>query len=85
MFLSESLAEAGEINWYCRHDDYPNNFKCSGLIPAYAASEASRPEMWGGYQASKEDMEKLAACFEYEWTSAVSRMLRHWAVPPTWC
>ncbi|KAK3364611.1 hypothetical protein B0T25DRAFT_69795 [Lasiosphaeria hispida] len=55
------------------------------LIETYAASEASRPEMWGGRQPSDEEAQELAACFQYEWDTAVQKMLRHWQATPTWC
>ncbi|KAK1757972.1 hypothetical protein QBC47DRAFT_295478, partial [Echria macrotheca] len=54
------------------------------LISQVAASEAARPEMWGGRQPSVEESEQLAACFQYEWEMAVQNMLRHWQVTPTW-
>ncbi|KAJ2897142.1 hypothetical protein MKZ38_004960 [Zalerion maritima] len=54
------------------------------MIPAYAASEAIRPEMWGEHEPTQGEIDQLAACFEYEWTAAISRMLRHWTSPPTW-
>lgn len=58
--------------------------KDDGLIPSYAASEAARPEMWGSTVPAQADVNQLAACFEYEWTSAVDKMLRHWSFSPTW-
>ncbi|EFX01961.1 hypothetical protein CMQ_5032 [Grosmannia clavigera kw1407] len=54
-----------------------------GLISYYATSEASKPEMWAGYEPTPEECAQLAQCFEYEWTQAVTTMLRHWSVPPT--
>ncbi|KAK4443362.1 hypothetical protein QBC34DRAFT_211689 [Podospora aff. communis PSN243] len=54
------------------------------LIASFAGSEASRPEMWGGRQPSAEEAQQLAACFQYEWESAVQNMLRHWQATPTW-
>ena len=56
----------------------------SNLIPYYAASEAARPEMWGGRLPSEEEADQLAACFTYEWEMALQNMLRHWQVAPTW-
>jgi len=56
----------------------------SELIAAFAGSEASRPEMWGGRQPSAEEAQQLAACFQYEWETAVQNMLRHWQATPTW-
>ena len=55
-----------------------------GLIAVYAAAEAARPEMWGGSVPGEEDLARLAAYFESEWTSAVDTMLRHWTFAPTW-
>ncbi|KAH7316904.1 hypothetical protein B0I35DRAFT_479706 [Stachybotrys elegans] len=55
-----------------------------GLVGAYAAVEAAKPEMWGRAQPSAEDVAQLAACFEYEWNTAIETMLRHWESPPTW-
>lgn len=54
------------------------------LIPAYAALEAMKPEMWGNKMPAAEDVAQLATCFEQEWTAAVDMMLRHWERPPTW-
>ncbi|OAA60225.1 hypothetical protein SPI_05349 [Niveomyces insectorum RCEF 264] len=56
------------------------------LIPLYAASEAAKPEMWGGngYQPQPAECAQLAQYFEYEWMQAVTVMLRHWQTPPTW-
>lgn len=67
------------LAWLCLmkiHED--------GLIPAYAAAEASKPEMWGSYAPSADEVGQLAACFEQEWTAAVDTMLRHWTFSPTW-
>lgn len=50
----------------------------------YAASEAVKPEMWGGRQPEPDEADQLARCFEYEWTAAVQNMLRHWQESPTW-
>ncbi len=78
--ISDPLSDRSwNMAWLCLskiHDD--------GLIPLYAASEAHKPEMWGDYQPQPEECEKLAQCFEYEWTQAVATMLRHWSTPPTW-
>ncbi|GKT42815.1 uncharacterized protein ColSpa_02996 [Colletotrichum spaethianum] len=54
------------------------------LVSAYAALEATKPEMWGGREPSAEEAAQLTACFEYEWNKAVDTMLRHWSIPPTW-
>lgn len=56
----------------------------SNLIPAFAAADAARPEMWGGRDPEADEASQLAACFEYEWTMAVDTMLRHWSIAPTW-
>lgn len=56
-----------------------------GLIPHFAITEAGAPEMWAGTEPTPEDIARLAGCFEFEWTAAVHRMLRHWTVAPTWC
>ncbi|KAM7198521.1 hypothetical protein V8F33_005027 [Rhypophila sp. PSN 637] len=58
--------------------------KDDNLIATYAASEAARPEMWTPNEPSAEDIDALAACFQYEWDMAVNNMLRHWQVSPTW-
>lgn len=50
----------------------------------YAASEALRPEMWGGRSPTPEEAAQLTQCFEFEWNSAVTTLLRHWHVMPTW-
>ncbi|KAM3508134.1 hypothetical protein MY11210_006859 [Beauveria gryllotalpidicola] len=55
-----------------------------GLVAAYAVVEASKPCMWGGLPPSDEDVFRLSACFEREWTLAVAILLRHWPVAPTW-
>ncbi|KAI1334675.1 hypothetical protein F5Y15DRAFT_420606 [Xylariaceae sp. FL0016] len=55
-----------------------------GLIATYAQSESWRKEMWGGRDPSREEADQLARCFEYEWTRAVDKMLRHWPQAPTW-
>ncbi|KAK5654069.1 hypothetical protein OQA88_7749 [Cercophora sp. LCS_1] len=54
------------------------------LIGAFAATEASRPEMWGGRMPSAEEEQQLAECFAFEWEGAVRGLLRHWSVAPTW-
>jgi hypothetical protein len=56
----------------------------SGMVADYAKTESVRPEMWGEYQPEQSETDQLAQCFEYEWTQALSTMMRHWAVPPTW-
>ncbi len=56
----------------------------SNLISVYARSEAAKPEMWAGRQPEPQEADQLAQCFEYEWIQAVTTMLRHWSVPPTW-
>ncbi|KAJ4150280.1 hypothetical protein LMH87_011037 [Akanthomyces muscarius] len=70
------------LAWLClvriRDDD-------DGLIAAYAVAEASKPGMWGGLVPREEDVLKLSGCFSREWTLAVSVMLKHWPVAPTWC
>ncbi|PQE32815.1 hypothetical protein CJF32_00001292 [Rutstroemia sp. NJR-2017a WRK4] len=53
------------------------------MVQAYAASEASKPEMWGGRIPEADEEAQLAACFAYEWQDAVDQMLRHWQTPPT--
>ncbi|ODA76443.1 hypothetical protein RJ55_07712 [Drechmeria coniospora] len=55
-----------------------------GLIGVYAAREADRPTMWAGTMPTGDDVRRLAACFEEEWSAAVDTMLRHWQHPPTW-
>lgn len=50
----------------------------------YAATEALRPHMWGGRDPTPEEADQLAQCFEFEWNSAVTQLLRHWNVTPTW-
>ncbi|OAA79044.1 hypothetical protein LEL_02530 [Akanthomyces lecanii RCEF 1005] len=70
------------LAWLClvriRDDD-------DELIAAYAVAEASKPGMWGGLVPREEDVLKLSGCFSREWTLAVSVMLKHWPVAPTWC
>ncbi|CZR51700.1 uncharacterized protein PAC_01577 [Phialocephala subalpina] len=53
------------------------------MIETYAASEAAKPDMWGGRIPEAEEAEQLAACFAYEWNRALEQMLRHWDTPPT--
>jgi hypothetical protein len=53
------------------------------MIQAYSASEAAKPEMWGGRTPDPEEAQQLADCFAYEWTEAIDQMLRHWESPPT--
>ena len=67
------------LAWLCL-----TKMKEQGLIPAYAALEAMKPEMWGPDLPSAEDVARLATCFEQEWRAAVDMMLRHWRRPPTW-
>jgi hypothetical protein len=55
-----------------------------GLIAAYAAAEAVKPEMWGESSPTEEHVAQLTACFEQEWSYAVDTMLRHWTFSPTW-
>ncbi|PHH85542.1 hypothetical protein CDD83_275 [Cordyceps sp. RAO-2017] len=67
------------LAWLCLR-----TMKDDGLITAYAAAEAARPEMWTPMRPSAEDVAKLAACFEHEWNTAVDTMLRHWQRAPAW-
>lgn len=53
------------------------------MIETYAASEAAKPEMWGGRLPDTEEAAQLAACCAWEWNEALDQMLRHWDVPPT--
>jgi hypothetical protein len=53
------------------------------MIQAYATSESSKPEMWGGRIPEISEAEQLADCFAWEWTEALEQMLRHWPTPPT--
>ncbi|CAK7228638.1 hypothetical protein SBRCBS47491_006974 [Sporothrix bragantina] len=62
-----------------------------GLLPLYAVAEANKQDMWGydpetgePYIPAAEEVARLTQCFEYEWTQAVTTLLRHWATPPTW-
>ncbi|KAL1894841.1 hypothetical protein Sste5346_005528 [Sporothrix stenoceras] len=74
--------------WLCL-----SKIRDDNLIPLYAVAEANKPEMWGGaydqetgqaYQPQPEECAQLASYFEYEWTQAVTTLLRHWPTPPTW-
>lgn len=58
--------------------------KQDALVALHAASEAARPDMWGTMVPAAADLEKLAECFETEWTVAIDTMLRHWPMAPTW-
>lgn len=77
------------LAWLClvriRGDDDDGNGGDDGLIATYAVAEASKPSMWGGLVPREEDVLKLSGCFSREWTLAVSVMLKHWPVAPTWC
>ncbi|PKS09621.1 hypothetical protein jhhlp_004240 [Lomentospora prolificans] len=55
------------------------------LVASFASIEAAKPEMWGEMEPTEEEIQQLAACFEYEWNRAVTTMLRHWAASPRWC
>jgi hypothetical protein len=39
--------------------------------------------MWGGRMPENGEVTQLAACFAWEWESAVEQMLGHWSTPPT--
>jgi len=39
--------------------------------------------MWGGRMPENDEATQLAACFAWEWETAVEQMLRHWSTPPT--
>ncbi len=67
------------LAWLCLR-----RMRDDGLLRAYAAREAARPEMWAGRQPAEEEVLRLAACFEGEWVAAVDTMLRHWHQPPAW-
>ncbi|GJN85467.1 hypothetical protein VFPFJ_11531 [Purpureocillium lilacinum] len=67
------------LAWLCLR-----RMRDDGLLRAYAAREAARPEMWAGGQPAEEEVLRLAACFEGEWVAAVDTMLRHWHQPPAW-
>ncbi|UNI18419.1 hypothetical protein JDV02_004690 [Purpureocillium takamizusanense] len=67
------------LAWLCLR-----RMRDDGLLRAYAAREAARPEMWAGRQPAEEQVRRLAACFEGEWAAAVDTMLRHWQQPPAW-
>ncbi|KAE9380434.1 hypothetical protein N431DRAFT_432707 [Stipitochalara longipes BDJ] len=53
------------------------------MVDSYAASEAAKPEMWGGRVPETEEAQQLALCFAWEWNEAIEQMLRHWDTPPT--
>jgi hypothetical protein len=53
------------------------------MVDSYAASEAAKPEMWGGRIPEAEEAQQLALCFAWEWNEAIEQMLRHWDTPPT--
>ena len=53
------------------------------MVATYAASEAAKPEMWGGRVPEAEEARQLAECFAWEWNEALEQMLRHWDTPPT--
>lgn len=55
-----------------------------GLVGVYATADASKAEMWGSKTPTQAEVNQLAACFEYEWTTAIEIMLRHWTFSPTW-
>jgi hypothetical protein len=59
------------------------NYNSSQMVEAYAASEAAKPEMWGGRVPEAEEAQQLALCFAWEWNDAIRQMLRHWDTPPT--
>ncbi|OAA36636.1 hypothetical protein NOR_07436 [Metarhizium rileyi] len=67
------------LAWLCL-----SKMKDDGLVAAYAALEAMKPEMWGDTMPSPADVAQLATCFEAEWTVAIDVMLRHWERSPTW-
>ncbi|KAF7537900.1 hypothetical protein G7Z17_g12759 [Cylindrodendrum hubeiense] len=67
------------LAWLCL-----NKMRDDGLISGYSEVEASRQEMWGTTVPTQEEVQQLAACFEYEWSVAVDTMLRHWQTPPSW-
>ncbi|KAH7126409.1 hypothetical protein B0J13DRAFT_148385 [Dactylonectria estremocensis] len=67
------------LAWLCL-----NKMRDDGLIEGYAEVEASKQEMWGSTLPTQEEVQQLAACFEYEWNVAVDTMLRHWQTPPSW-
>ncbi|KJR86093.1 uncharacterized protein SPSK_02761 [Sporothrix schenckii 1099-18] len=92
--LSDPLSNRSwNMAWLCL-----SKIRNDGLIPLYAVAEANKPEMWGSYDAcgesgdgscevyqpQPEELAQLAQCFEYEWTKAVTTLLRHWSTPPTW-
>ncbi|KAK0702983.1 hypothetical protein B0T26DRAFT_680749 [Lasiosphaeria miniovina] len=67
------------LAWLCLNKIIDDN-----LIPSYAYAEASRPEMWDGYEPSEDEIQELAARFQLQWDRAVRQMLQHWQVPPQW-
>lgn len=54
------------------------------LIPTFAKMLAADPRMWGGRvpEDGVEAVEKLAAAFVEEWTTALEYMLRYWDTDP---
>ncbi|KJZ71225.1 hypothetical protein HIM_09368 [Hirsutella minnesotensis 3608] len=58
--------------------------KDDGLVAAFAAAEAAKPEMWAPMRPGPDDVARLTACFEQEWKGAVDTMLRHWQRAPAW-
>lgn len=74
--------ETSEYQWELLQK-YLLTFIYSQMIEAYAASEAAKPDMWGGRTPEDEEAQQLAACFAYEWNRALEQMLRHWDTPPT--
>ncbi|KAI9641934.1 hypothetical protein NHQ30_009803 [Ciborinia camelliae] len=90
-FSSELLDDS---KWKVSHDPNSNRswnyawlvlikINDEGMIQTYAASEAAKPEMWGGRLPEAEEAAQLAACFAYDWQTAIDQMLRHWESPPT--
>ncbi|RDA93301.1 hypothetical protein CP533_2022 [Ophiocordyceps camponoti-saundersi (nom. inval.)] len=67
------------LAWLCLR-----KIKDDGLVAAFAAVEAGKPEMWASTRPSAEDVARLVACFEHEWDSAVNTLLRHWQRAPAW-
>lgn len=67
------------LAWLCL-----SKIQSDNLLALYAAAEASKPEMWAEYEPTADELAQLTQCFEYEWTQAISTMLRHWSMPPTW-
>jgi hypothetical protein len=56
---------------------------CRNLIAKHARLTASDPVMWGGRTPTPAGVQKLAATFVTEWTTAVTQLTRHWDIPPT--